>query len=76
MWEQILIAVIIELIKRRLSEDSQREFEGVSIDGRKPENVLREALKQPLLRHVIIGVFADIAEDIFVNFGVSGDRNE
>jgi len=64
MWEQILIAVIIELVRRRVSEKgfSKGDFREIMRATENPPNTLKKLFKNFTMRRVFIRVLSETVE--------------
>ncbi len=64
MWERIAIAILIELIKRRVNETEQREIIEIAKKASGPEDVVRRIIEHPTLCLKTIRVLTDAVEDL------------
>lgn len=66
MWERILIAVIIELIRRKVSTKgyNKEDFHRVVRITKSPPDTLEKLLRHSIIREILIRVLGDIIEKI------------
>ncbi|KKM19382.1 hypothetical protein LCGC14_1656190 [marine sediment metagenome] len=64
MWEQLAIALIIELIKRRFNKEDEQVVIEIAKRVKSPQKVIVEILEHPTLCGKTVRILADIIEGL------------